>query len=152
MMEISTYLLCRFDTEKRADVTTTIFKYAIDTPEFIESTSCFVTIFHTEAALDEVHTELKLLVQPSPICYFLIEISDIDNITMNWPPDVYNRIAKYIGLDVCKPAKPLHLMSYPELKKTLAQHLANENYELAAIVRDELKTERFAIFQGSDEV
>ena len=149
MIEISTYLLCRFDTEKRADVTKIIFKHAIDTPEFIESTSCFVTIFHTEDALDEVHTELKRLKKPTPICYFLIEISDIDSITMNWPPDVYNRIAKYIGLDVCKPAKPLHLMSYPELKKTLAQHLANENYELAAVVRDELNADRFIIFRNS---
>jgi hypothetical protein len=149
MMEISTYLLCRFDTEKRADVTEIIFKHAIDTPEFIESTSCFVTIFHTEAALDEVHTELKALTKPLPICYFLIEISDIDNIAMNWPTDIYNRLAKYIGLDVCKPAKPLHLMSYPELQKTLAQHLANENYELAAVVRDELNTDRFIIYRNS---
>lgn len=149
MIEISTYLLCRFDTEKRADVSEIIFKHAIDTPEFIESDSCLVTIFHTEAALDEVHTELKALWEPSPICYFLIEISDIDNITMNWPKETYDKIAKYIGLDVCKPAKPLQLMSYPELKRTLSQHLANENYELAAVVRDELNTDRFIIYRNS---
>jgi protein-arginine kinase activator protein McsA len=40
-------------------------------------------------------------------------------------------------------------MSYPELKKTLAQHLANENYELAAVVRDELNSDRFIIFRNS---
>jgi hypothetical protein len=68
---------------------------------------------------------------------------------MNWPKETYDKIANYIGLDVCKPAKPLHLMSYPELKRTLALHLANENYELAAVVRDELKTDRFIIYRNS---
>ena len=142
MVEVSTYFLCRFDEVIRTDVSDIIFKHATDTPEFIQTQSCMITIFHSEASLDEIHSELKELLFPTQITYFFIDISDIDNIAMNWPKDIYDKFAKYIGVSNNPKPKSYTSMSITELEKVLNHCLDTENFEKANIIYQLLQNKR----------
>lgn len=140
---MNTLFFLRFGLQPVSEVTQKLQQFFTEKPQFMAAPGCLITIFRTEHSLEQVNEQLCTVQEnigndSHPITYFLFNISNPDNIELNFPQEFLGPIAEYMNVFKYKSKEKLSKLSIGELQLLLQECVENEDYEKAAEIKNQI--------------
>jgi hypothetical protein len=139
---MKTFLLIRFNRVPEEDVIliNTINGLTYNNQiKCIETPSTILVLFKSKHRHKEIYIEIGKI---KPIvAFFLIDITDVD-FCINMPDMITQELMTFLGKSYVNKAEYSEDLSINELKKLLQDAIDDQNYELAAGIRDKIKVKK----------
>jgi hypothetical protein len=139
---MKTFLLIRFNRVPAEDVVliNTINGVTYNNQiHCIETPSTILILFKSEHKHKEIYIEIGKI---KPIvAFFLIDITDVD-FCINMPDKITSDLMEFLGKNYVNKAEYSEDLSLKELEKSLQDAIDDQNYELAAGIRDKIKVKK----------
>lgn len=134
--DLKKYFLIRFDKEPRKDVNQALITFIeTEDTQFIATPSTMLTLFKSSTPYNVIWKALGAL---RPVtAFFLIDVTDCD-FAIHMPDDLTKKISEFLGTRIVNQEEYLPTEDVVELNKRLKQAIAEEQFELAATIRDRI--------------
>jgi hypothetical protein len=141
---MKTFLLIRFDKLTSSDTADEILVALSDMIEInniqaIKTPSTDIFIFKSEYKHKEIYIALGKI--KPVVAFFLIDVSDVD-FCIHMPEQITKVLMEFLGKNYINKAEYSEDLSLKELQKSLQDAVEDQNYELAAEIRDKISNKQ----------
>ena len=143
---MKTFLIIRFDKtiENTVDpVFSTLFDFLLDKDlnnlSYIIQSSTSVIIFKSECKHKEIYLALGKIIPV--VAFFLIDVTETD-FCIHMPEPITSKLKEFLGKNYVNKAEYSEDLSLKQLEKSLQDAIDDQNYELAAGIRDKIKVKK----------